>query len=138
MTMSMRATWVLVVLAAALVSCGGGDDDDNAPGLANPASVFCEEQGGTVEIVTDAAGNQSGLCRLPDGTQIDEWEYYRQFHEQSGGVGLANPASVFCEEQGGTVEIVTDAAGNQSGVCHLADGSQVDEWEYYRTESAGE
>lgn len=77
MTTRVFSCCVLVVLAVALVSCGDGDESDNGSGLANPASVFCEEQGGTVEIVTDAEGNQSGLCHLPDGTAVDEWEYYR-------------------------------------------------------------
>lgn len=77
MTTRVCVLCVLVVLAVALVSCGDGDESDDGPGLANPASVFCEEQGGTVEIVTDAAGNQASLCRLPDGTAVDEWEYYR-------------------------------------------------------------
>lgn len=59
----------------------GGCDSDNEPatttvGLANPASVFCEEQGGRVEIV-DEAGGQRGYCNLPDGRRIDEWEYFR-------------------------------------------------------------
>lgn len=44
--------------------------------IANPASVFCVEQGGTVEIVDEADG-QVGYCNLPDGTRIEEWEYYR-------------------------------------------------------------
>jgi hypothetical protein len=80
----MSCLWVLVVLPVALVSCGDGGEDDDAPGLANPASVFCEEQGGTVEIVTDGVGNQSGVCHLPDGTEVDEWEYFRA---QSGSAG---------------------------------------------------
>lgn len=44
--------------------------------IANPASVFCEEQGGTVEIV-DEAGGQLGYCNLPDGRRIEEWEFFR-------------------------------------------------------------
>jgi putative hemolysin len=66
----------------------GNDDGDNGAniGMPNPASVFCEEQGGTVEIVADEDGNQWGICQLADGTQIDEWEYWRQFH--SSGVDM--------------------------------------------------
>lgn len=48
----------------------------DATGMPNPASVYCEEQGGTLEIVDEAAG-QVGYCNLPDGTRIEEWEYYR-------------------------------------------------------------
>ena len=44
--------------------------------LANPASVYCIDQGGTLEIVDEANG-QVGYCTLPDGTRVEEWEYFR-------------------------------------------------------------
>jgi putative hemolysin len=68
------ATPVLVATLF-LGACGDDDTDTRVP---NPASEFCEERGGTVEIEEDAAGNQVGICVLPDGTRIDEWEYYRE------------------------------------------------------------
>ena len=77
LTTSLAAAALLVALAA---GCGGDDDDNDDGGnsqIPNPASVFCEEQGGTVSIVTADDGSQSGLCQLPDGTEVDEWEYYR-------------------------------------------------------------
>lgn len=77
---------LLAVGSIGLVGCGGDDEGPSATeapsteapstGMPNPASVYCEEQGGTVEIVEEAAG-QRGFCNLPDGTRIDEWEYYR-------------------------------------------------------------
>lgn len=86
-TFSSRAKVGLVALLATasigLVGCG--DDEEPATtdvpttdstGMPNPASVYCEEQGGTLEIVDEAAG-QVGYCNLPDGTRIEEWEYYR-------------------------------------------------------------
>jgi hypothetical protein len=51
-------------------------------GIANPASVYCEQQGGTLSIVEDAEGNQSGMCKLADGTEVEEWEYYRANHKE--------------------------------------------------------
>ena len=48
-----------------------------AAAFANPASVFCEEQGFRLELRTDATGGQSGICRFPDGSQCDEWAYFR-------------------------------------------------------------
>lgn len=45
--------------------------------LPNPASVFCEQQGYTLEIRTAADGSQSGACTFPDGSECDEWAYYR-------------------------------------------------------------
>ena len=48
----------------------------NQTGLANPASVFCEEHGGRLKMITNDAGVQ-GICVLADGTECDEWQYYR-------------------------------------------------------------
>ena len=58
-------------------------------GMPNPASVYCEQQGGQVEIVTAADGSQSGLCRFPDGSSCDEWAYYR--NECAPGTPPAKP-----------------------------------------------
>jgi putative hemolysin len=45
--------------------------------VANPASEYCVAQGGDVEIVDEDDG-QVGYCNLPDGTRIEEWEYFNQ------------------------------------------------------------
>jgi putative hemolysin len=46
-------------------------------GLPNPASAHCEAQGYSLEIRTDEQGGQYGICIFPDGSQCEEWEYYR-------------------------------------------------------------
>jgi putative hemolysin len=46
---------------------------------------------------------------------------------------LANPASVYCEEQGHTLEMRTNDNGTY-GVCIFADGSECEEWAYFRGE----
>jgi hypothetical protein len=45
-------------------------------------------------------------------------------------VGLANPASQFCEDQGFTLEMREDENGTY-GVCIFPDGSECEEWAYY-------
>ncbi len=70
-----------VLCLVALSACGSDFESDPAPGLANPASVFCEEQGGSVEMETGDEGNEAGICVLPDGSRVDEWEYYRDNNE---------------------------------------------------------
>jgi putative hemolysin len=47
---------------------------------------------------------------------------------------MPNPASVYCEQNGNKLEILTAADGSQSGVCVFADGSTCDEWAYFRGE----
>ena len=69
---------LLGVAVLALAPGCGDDDDGEPPGIANPASVFCEEQGGRVEMEQDDAGGERGMCVFPDGTRVDEWEYYRE------------------------------------------------------------
>jgi len=52
----------------------------------------------------------------------------------TGDVNLANPASGYCEKQGYTLEARVDSEGNQYGVCIFTDGSECDEWAYFRGE----
>jgi putative hemolysin len=52
-------------------------------GLANPASEYCEEQGGTVDI-RDGETGQIGYCVFPDGSECEEWAYYRGECEPGG------------------------------------------------------
>ncbi|MDI6825905.1 MAG: DUF333 domain-containing protein [Candidatus Aenigmarchaeota archaeon] len=47
---------------------------------------------------------------------------------------FGNPASEYCVEHNGTLEIRADEKGNQYGVCVFSDGSECEEWVYYRGE----
>ncbi|POR50552.1 hypothetical protein B0G62_10843 [Paraburkholderia eburnea] len=51
--------------------------------LANPASVNCIRNGGTLQIVQTAEG-QSGLCKLPNGRQCEEWALLRGECQSAG------------------------------------------------------
>jgi putative hemolysin len=44
--------------------------------MPNPASVYCEEQGYTLEI-RDEAGGQVGYCVFPNGARCEEWAFFR-------------------------------------------------------------
>jgi putative hemolysin len=235
--------WI-VVLILSLAACAPGGapqeptvEQEKSANMPNPASVYCEQQGGRVEIRTNAEG-QYGVCVFEDGSECDEWAYYRGECSPGGasakavqipdpaaardavleylrgqnltvpagdlvwteenltaegllgathlryavedwtidvsfpivapqatvysvtvthtadsfvwqgevdatgavtergdgpGVGLANPASVYCEQQGGRVEMRTNDEGTY-GVCVFSDGSECDEWAFYRGE----
>jgi putative hemolysin len=44
--------------------------------IANPASVNCIDQNGTLEIV-DTNEGQVGICTLPNGHVCEEWALFR-------------------------------------------------------------
>lgn|GEM_PF-6488447 len=48
-------------------------------------------------------------------------------------IGMANPASVYCEKIGGSSITKKDASENEVGYCKLPDGTVLDEWELYRS-----
>ena len=76
--------------AMSLAACGGDDTPatTNVPSatdasaalggaqIGNPASQYCVDQGGTLEMVDETAGTV-GYCNLQNGTRVEEWEYFR-------------------------------------------------------------
>lgn len=44
--------------------------------IANPASVFCTENGGTLTM-KDTPDGQSGVCTFPSGASCEEWALFR-------------------------------------------------------------
>ncbi len=75
----MKIRWfvmMVLIFAIALVGCGVIDEPDDV-GMPNPASVYCEEQGGTLEIREDESGGQYGVCVFEDGSECEEWAFYR-------------------------------------------------------------
>ena len=47
-------------------------------GIPNPASIYCEKNGGKSIIKLDGDGNEYGVCKFKDGKEIDEWDFYRK------------------------------------------------------------
>ncbi|MCU0679170.1 MAG: DUF333 domain-containing protein [Planctomycetes bacterium] len=88
--------------------------------------------GGPAEV---ACTMDAKLC--PDGSAVGRVAPDCEFApcpDEGGGTQLPNPASAYCEEQGGTSEIRTATDGSQSGVCKFTDGSECDEWKFFRGE----
>ena len=81
----MKHRWPFVVLVVMLCSLIAGCAPAGTPtappaegaGLPNPAAAYCQEQGYKYEIRTAADGSQSGVCIFPDGSECDEWAFYR-------------------------------------------------------------
>jgi hypothetical protein len=68
------ALLVLVILAIIFIGRMGASDQS---GLANPASKHCTAEGGTVEIINNEDGSQTGYCHTYNGLTCDEWKYYK-------------------------------------------------------------
>ena len=74
----------LIFIPAFLVGCGKNAGNvtskpaNKVPqNLANPASVNCEQKGNKLVIRTNSDGSQIGICVFPDGSECDEWAYFR-------------------------------------------------------------
>ena len=77
----------IILLASVMLSLGACSSVQNkqeaAPsiGMANPASKYCVDQGGTLEIVKEERGDV-GYCNLKNGQKVEEWALYRQNQPQ--------------------------------------------------------
>lgn len=73
----MKKLTILATLAT-LSACSANQAPEQKPiGMANPASVFCEQQGGKSVLRKNADGSEYGVCVFKDGKEVDEWDYFR-------------------------------------------------------------
>jgi len=83
----LTAVMALLALVSLLSACFGISQEvsmpttepaaEGPPGMPNPASVHCQDQGGRLEIRTDADGGQFGVCIFADGSECEEWAFFR-------------------------------------------------------------
>ena len=67
----------LLALTAACAPPIPTQPQESGPNLANPASAYCEEQGHKLEIRKDENGNEQGFCVFEDGSECEEWAFFR-------------------------------------------------------------
>ena len=145
----IRKTWFTLFMLIGIVLSASCNPAQISPtseaNMPNPASVHCEQNGGKLEFRQDASGGVAGVCVFPDGSECDDWAYFRGECKPGDSLvklvptptpesNMPNPASVYCEQQGNKLEIITAADGSQNGVCVFPDGSECDEWAYFRGE----
>ena len=68
---------ILIGLTACTSVKSDTDSKNNQVGMPNPASKYCVDQGGKSEIRKAENGGSYGVCIFKDGTEEDEWEYFR-------------------------------------------------------------
>lgn len=94
---------------------------DPATGMANPASVYCLQQGNRHEIRTADDGSQTGVCIFPDGATCEEWAYFR---------GECGPKAGQSADAVATQETVEGSAGDNAASSSMPSGAteQVNDW----------
>jgi putative hemolysin len=99
--------------------------------FSGPEADYCTSHGGRLIWAYLSNGAEDLICTLPDGTTCSA---YRFMEGKCGNSSarLANPAAEFCIKQGGMLEIVDEPNG-QVGFCTLANGTRVEEWNYFRS-----
>jgi putative hemolysin len=94
----MRSGWfgtvaVCVTLFLACFCEGGDSNARQDVGLPNPASVYCAQKGGRLELRTDAEGAVQGICVFFDGSECDEWAYFRDECSPAGETREGQPSA---------------------------------------------
>jgi putative hemolysin len=87
-------------------------------GLANPASVYCEEQGYTLEARTDENGTY-GVCIFPDGSECEEWAFFRG--ECGPGPGEVQPTAVPVTPTDAAVQVPDPARARDAVLDYISD-----------------
>jgi len=82
----MKKTCFALAVASvvALAGCANEPDEYEVKeytSMANPAAVYCVQQGGELETVTENEERVT-YCQLPNGERVEEWDYYRQNHKE--------------------------------------------------------
>ena len=107
----MKRIFIFIIIVMVLTACAAPQTqatpepaatDMPQVGMPNPASVYCEQNGNTLEIRTADDGSQNGICVFPDGSICEEWAYFR---------GECGPATQKSQTPAMTVEATTEASG---------------------------
>ncbi len=116
-----KKMYILIILLALAFSLSACDKDDDAdivqPGLANPASVYCQGLGYTEETRM-GDGGEYGVCVFPDGSECDSWAFLG---------GACGQEYSYCLQQGYTLQSSEDS---NIATCVFKDGSTCPEYDY--------
>lgn len=120
---------VLVALIIILTACTPTLDKTQEPtdvqlnsvSLANPAAIYCEGLGYSMESV-ERNGGEDADCVFLDGSHCAQWDFLS---------GRCGQSFSYCEQQGGVLE-----AGGNIGICRFSDGSYCDEYAFFTNECA--
>jgi Tol biopolymer transport system component len=103
-------------------------------GMANPASVNCVKQGGTLAMEKRGDLGDMGVCYFEENRQCEEWALFRGDCPVGGlkVTGYITAAARFCAITGGEYKITGNSGlDNEQGACTFKNGTTCDAWAYY-------
>jgi putative hemolysin len=109
--------------------CGGENEKVNRDPLAGPTNTQC-----CYGLKEDRASKYYSVCIKPLDNSVSDLPVISGASSSGGSAGMANPASIFCISKGYKNVIRNNADGSQYGVCIFNNGSECDEWKFYRGE----
>ncbi len=80
--MKKRTLWLIALLTIGVLTLTGCNKDNTTTEnpeeveVANPAAVYCEENGGTLMPREDEKGEKLSLCVFNNGIACEEWDFY--------------------------------------------------------------
>tara|TARA_B100000959_G_C14990559_1_gene627693 strand:+ start:4567 stop:4830 length:264 start_codon:yes stop_codon:yes gene_type:complete len=72
-----RCLYSFILLLTVVILAVGCSSKPQRIGMPNPASVFCIENGGDLEIRPGNDGGEVGYCVFEDGSECGEWAFFR-------------------------------------------------------------
>ncbi|MDD4151964.1 MAG: DUF333 domain-containing protein [Candidatus Gracilibacteria bacterium] len=106
--------------------------------IANPASTYCVEKGGSLQIKKKADGREYGICVFDDNRMCEEWSMYRGECPIGGKkiTGYIGEVAKYCAISGNEfINKGQDKNGDDIGDCKLKSGEIIDASKYYGTSS---
>ncbi|MGM5483063.1 MAG: putative hemolysin [Nanobdellota archaeon] len=99
MVIIMKIIKILFVLTLLVFTGCAQKVDEKQTGIANPASEYCIEQGGSLNII-DTPNGQKGMCTLSSGQICEEWSYFRGECPENE-TNIKSDLAKNCEDNGG-------------------------------------
>ena len=133
--------WYYVISLGAILILGGcsatpvmaPDFTPTAASMANPASVYCEQHAGKLDLVTDANGGMSGRCTFPDTSTCDEWAYYRGECHPGDSLKQSGPA----KEGSAATPVASPTVAPKPVETTPTPAVASDGWKVYRNQANG-
>lgn len=98
--------------------------------IANPASTYCVEQGWEIEIKEDSTWAQYGVCKFKDGTEVEEWEYFRANHKDEAATWTVAESATWAVAATWTViEAATGTTASTWAAVEAATWATASTWE---------